>query len=148
VIAGLSTGPVSHRITSSNMTVTYPNGSQRSWTVDRTRTWSASGNTITVSVKSEASGNVSETGTNRFGDAFTNTILSPITANSNCAFRPYTGEFQHQISTRMATVLFGTNPGGVQQNDPNYCGSYGTYGFYITYTNGTRTLNRFVSYWR
>jgi hypothetical protein len=152
VVAGLSSGPVSHRNTSSNMSITFPDGSQRTWTVDRTRTWTASTSlsnpTVTVSIKSEASGNVSETGTNRFGETFTNTIISPVSANSNCAYRPYTGEIQHQVNNKTVTVLFGTNPSGTALNDPAYCGSYGTYGFYITYSNGTRTIPRFVSYWR
>ncbi len=151
VIAGLAPNTtVTHRNQSSNMSITFPNGSQRTWTVDRTRSWSSNSNssTITVSVYSEATGNVTETGTNRFGDAFTNTIISPVTANNNCMWRPYTGKWEHQILTRMATVTFGTDPSGTQVGTPTYCGSYGTYGFYINYTNGTITRNKFVSYWR
>jgi hypothetical protein len=154
VVAGLApttltpTTTVTHRIQSTNMTITFPNGSQSTWSVDRTRSWSNTNSVISVSVYSEHSGNVAETGSNRFGDAFSNTFLSPVTANSNCLFRPYTGEWEHQISNRTATLKFGTNPLGTSIGTPTYCGSYGLYGYYITYTNGTITLNRFVSYWR
>jgi hypothetical protein len=148
VAAGEAAGPVTHRIQSSNMVITFPGGSQRTWTVDRTRSWSYAGSVVTVSVYSEASGGVTEQGTNRFGDAFTNSIVSPVTGTSTCLFRPYTGQWQHQISTRTANVVFGTDPSGNHIGTPSYCGSYGTYGYYITYFNGTTTRNRFVSYWR
>lgn len=153
VLAGLSPNTtVTHRIQSTNMNITFPNGSQRTWTVDRTRSWSSNANnstyTVTVSASPGASGNVTETGTNRFGDQFTNAITSPIIANNNCSWRPYTGQWEHQISTRSATVLFGTDPSGVQIGTPTYCGSYLAYGYFITYTNGSTTRTRFVSYWR
>lgn len=151
VVGGLAAGTtVTHRITSSNMQITYPNGEQRAWTVDRTRSWSSnSGNTLyTVSLYSEATGGVTEQGTNRFGDAFTNTIIDTISATNNCSWRPYQGTWQHQVNGRTATVVFGTNTLGTHVGTPTYCGSYGVYGYYITYTNGTNTYYKFVSYWR
>jgi hypothetical protein len=158
VVAGLAptaltpTTTVTHRITSSNMQVTFPNNTTRTWTVDRTRSWSYSNSVLTVSVYSEHSGGVAEQGTNRFGDAFTNTFIDTVSANNNTCekWRPYTGTWQHQVSTRTATVAFGTNPSGIHIGTPSYCATLGnlaTYGYYITYTNGSRTLNRFVSYW-
>jgi hypothetical protein len=153
VMAGLAPGTtVTHRIKSSNMSITFPNGTTSTWNVDRTRTWNSSSTTptlYTVTVSSSpGSGNITERGNNRFGEAFTNSITSPVAANSNCAYRPYTGTWEHQIGTVMVTVQFGTDPSGNPQNNPTYCGSYGSYGFYITYTNGTRVIPRFVSYWR
>lgn len=154
VVAGLAptlltpSTTVTHRITSSNMKITFPGGTQRTWTVDRTRSWSYSNSVVTVSVYSEHAGGIAEQGTNRFGESFTNKFISPVTANSTCLFRPYTGTWEHQVSTRSATVLFGTNPSGTQIGTPTYCGSFGTYGYYITYTNGSITRYKFVSYWR
>ena len=130
------------------MSITFPNGAVRTWTVNRSRSWtsSADNHTFTVGVSSiDGTNNVTETGTNRFGDQFTNSITSPIMANNNCAYRPYTGEFHHQLASRMSTVLFGTDPSGVQQNSATNCGSFGTYGYYITYTNSNATRHRFVS---
>ncbi len=147
------TTTVTHRIQSSNMKITFPNGTQRTWTVDRTRSWNyssaGSSSIVTVSVYSEHAGGVAEQGTNRFGDAFSNTFTSTVSANNNTCekWRPYTGEWQHQVSTRTATVLFGTNITGTQVGTPTYCGSLGNYGYYIHYTNGSTTRTRFVSYW-
>jgi hypothetical protein len=148
VAAGLAAGPVTHRIQSSNMKITFPNNTQRTWTVDRTRSWSYANSVVTVSVYSENTGGVSESGTNRFGDAFSNTFVTTVTGNSTCLFRPYTGTWQHKVSTRTATVVFGTNALGTPVGTPSYCGAFGLYGFYITYTNGSRTLYKFISYWR
>ena len=149
VAAGMASGPVIHRIQSTNMRITFPNNTQRTWTVDRTRSWSYSNSIVTVSVYSEHAGGVAEQGTNRFGDAFTNTFVSPVSANnSTCEkWRPYTGEWQHQVSSRTANVLFGTNLSGTQVGSPTYCGMLGNYGFYIHYTNGSVSRTRFVSYW-
>ena len=147
VIAGtaLANTTVSHRNTSSNMTITFADGTQRSWTEDRTRSWSNANGHITVSVYSEAAGNVSETGTNRYGQSFTNIIMDTISANNNasCTWKPYIGKWEHQVGTRSATVVFGTNAGGTQIGTPTTCGL----GYYITYTDGSRTLQRFVAYW-
>jgi len=150
VVAGLAPGTtVTHRIQSSNMSITFPNGtSQRNWTVDRTRSWSSSGSTITVTVSTTPGGSpYTERGTNRFGDQFTNTITSPISANNNCAWRPYTGTWVHQISPRKATVQFGSNALGAQVGSATTCPLSIDYGYYITYTNGTTTLYKFVPYW-
>jgi len=138
---------VTHRNISSNMTVTFADGSQREWTVDRTRRWSNVSGYVTVSVYAEGAGNVTETGTNRYGESFTNKITSPIEAcNQGCAWRPHTGQWEHDIAGRSAVVAFGDNASGVHIGTPTTpCGT--NYGYYITYSNGTNTWPRFVSYW-
>ena len=144
---------VKHQIQSSNMQITFPNGTERSWTVNRTRIWASSnGNTtFTVTVTSSpGSGNVTETGTNRFGESFTNTISSPIIAdNTTCEiWRPYTGTWTHVVGSNSLNVVFGTNNTGTQVGTPTYCPSIiGDYGYYITLTRGSGTRNRFVQYW-
>ena len=149
VIAGLTTNTTVTRRNVGNMTISFPNGTTRTWTVDRTRSWSsvvnANVNTITVSIYSEAAGGVDVTGTNRFGNTFTNTIVQPIAANNNagCYWKPYTGKITHSVSSRTATVLFGTDASGNQIGSPTTCGD----GYYITYTNNNRTVYKFVGYW-
>lgn len=145
------TNTVTHNITSSNMVITFPNGAQKTWSVSRQRTWNYNSGVLTVSYKSSLPSGVVETGTNRFGETFTNSVTNTIIANNSCTtspFRPYTGTWEHQISNRTATVQFGTNALGSPVGTATYCGTYGLYGYYITYTNGSRTLNLFLSYWR
>ena len=154
ILAGLAptsltpTTTVTHQIQSSNMSITFPNGSTRTWTVDRIRTWSSNGSAISVSLSSDG-GAPTETGANRFGETFTNTISSAITAdNTTCEiWRPYTGQWTHVVGSNSLNVLFGTNSTGTQVGTPTYCGTLGDYGYYITLTRGSGTRNRFVSYW-
>lgn len=151
VVAGLApttltpTTSVTHNITSSNMSITYPNGSQRTWTVSRQRTWSSSGSTVTATLASSLPSGVTESGYNRYGVAFTNTISATIAANNLCNWRPYVGQWVHSIDGRTATVLFGTNASGEQIGSASTC--VAGLGYYITYTNGTTTRYRFVPYW-
>ncbi len=145
----LTNQTVTRRNQSSNMSITFPDGSVRTWSVDRTRSWSSSVtgsvNTITVTVSSENANHIDATGTNRYGNTFTNTIVTPIMANNNlsCTWKPYQGETQHVVNNRTTTVVFGTNLLGTQIGNATTCGD----GYYITYSNGIRTLHRFVAYW-
>jgi len=150
VMLGLATNTTVVRRNQGSMEITFPNGETRTWTVDRTRSWGSvvtgNLNTITVSVYSEASGNVDVTGTNRYGTDFTNTINTAIEANNNtgCIYKPYQGSVTHAIANRTVTVLYGTNPAGVSIGTPTTCGD----GFFITYTkNGNLRATRFVYYW-
>jgi hypothetical protein len=154
VVLGTGTATsVTHLIQSSNMKVTLPGGSQRTWTVDRSRTWTRTGNVVTVSLAAgsgAAGSSVTESGTNRFGEAFTNSITQTISADNNDGYRPYTGTFIHQIGTATGTVTFGTSSSGTQEGTAATTAlsfPFGSYGYYITYVNGSATRSRFVSYW-
>ena len=151
VIAEVVTNTTVTRKNTGNMTITFPDGSTRSWTVNRTRSWSSvvSGNknVITVRVYSEAAGNVDVTGTNRFGNTFTNVIADTIAANNysaGCYWKPYEGKTIHSVNNRTVTVLYGTDASGNQANNPTQCAA----GLFITYTKANgNTATRFVSYW-
>lgn len=146
----LTNATVTRRNVSTNMEITFDNGETRKWTVDRTRSWNSTvtgnSNLITVSIYSEAAGNVDVTGTNRYGTTFTNTINTTIMANSQtgCLFRPYQGEVTHSIANRVVTVQYGTNPQGGAMGSATTCGD----GYFITYyKNGNVKSTRFVYYW-
>ena len=147
VAVGLDQTTVTHRNISTNMTITFSDGSQRTWNVDRTRSWSGAGGVITVSIYTENSTGEDTWGTNRYGTSFTNSITQTISANNNsCAgkpYRPYTGTMVHKVANRTVTVLFGTNSSGTQIGTATTCGD----GFYVTYQKNTRTAYVFVPYW-
>jgi hypothetical protein len=137
---------VTHRNQSSNMTITFADGSQRSWNVDRDRSWNLTGSTVTVTLSSENTNNEDSWGTNRYGTAFTNQITENISANNNnlsCIWRPYTGKIVHKIANRAVTVTFGTDASGTPMGSPTTCAD----GYYITYTRGNKTAYAFVPYW-
>jgi hypothetical protein len=150
VMAGIATNTTVATRNQAGMSITFSTGAQRDWKVDRTRSWGsvvADGhNTITTNVYSEGPGNVELSGMNRYGQSFTETILTAIEANNNarCLYKPYAGETQYITSNRTTTVVYGTNPEGVRIGSSRVCGD----GYYITYVGerGT-TTHRFVSYW-
>jgi hypothetical protein len=134
-----------------DITVSFPNGSQKTWMVNRSREWSSTvtgnNNQITVTVYSEAPGGVDVTGINRYGNQFTNTILTNIMADNNpaCPYKPYQGKVQYVVANRSTTVLYGTDANGNPIGTPTICGL----GYFITYVNTSNghTETRFVGYW-
>src|ERR1019366_2725906 len=148
VLLGLSTTTVAHRHTG-DLQLTFADNTQRTWTIDRTRTFKNTGGVASIELSSEAANSVDATGTNKDGNTFTNAIPTTIVANANpnCPWKPYTGEYTHHVANRTATVVFGVNSAGTS------IGSAATsstdcalMGYMVTYTNGTHTRTRFVGY--
>jgi len=142
VILGLEQGPVTRR-NQGTLSITFSNGT-RTWTVDRTRSWSnATGSNATVTISTEAANSIDAQGTNRYGIAFTNTIVTSIIAEQSCGFRPYQGETTH-VADRSVDVKYGTNSAGVQVGNATTCGN----GYFISYTKANGVSGtRFVPYW-
>lgn len=148
------TAPANTTVTRRNqgdLTVTFDDGSARTWTVDRTRSWSNVGGPIAVTVSAEASGNIDVTGTNRYGLPFTNAITTPIVANNQpgCIWRPYNGQSVHTAVRRTTTVQYGADRAGAHVGTATACGNGSDgYGLYITYTKANGASgNAFVPYW-
>ena len=142
---------VTHQIQSSNMSITFPNGAQKKWMVNRARSWSSNADNSIITItesSSPNSANVTETGEDRYGTLFTNSITSAIIGNNNCNWRPYTGTYTHQMPGQVTSLQYGTDTYGNQVGTVGHCGSYGDYGFNITYINASLRIYRFVSYWR
>lgn len=137
-------GIVKHRDRSSNMSVTFSDGTSGTWSVDRTRTWSASGAVVTVSVSTEASNDEDTWGTNRYNQSFYTKIPTAISANDynylttpNCIWRPYAGQYSYSDASGSASIQFGTNSAGSAIGTPTTttCGlGNSSYGYYLTYT--------------
>ena len=143
---------VKHRDKSSNMTVTFSDGTTGSWNVDRTRTWSLSntGNVITFSVSTEATNNEDSWGTNRYGEQFNTNIATPISANNSnslCWWRPFQGKYVYNVPSRSATasLTFGTNSSGAVVGTATTCAP----GYYLTYTLSAYNYNLYLylPYW-
>jgi hypothetical protein len=151
-------GTVKHRDRSSNMSVTFSDGSHGTWSVDRTRTWSASSGVVTVSISTEASNDEDTWGTNRYGQTFNTTIPTAISSNDydfanspNCIWRPYTGQYSYTDPSGSASIKFGTNSSGsyIGTATTTACGSgNSSYGYYLTYTlpSYNYTFNYFGAY--
>lgn len=134
-------GTITHTITSSNMSITFDNGSQRTWQIARQRTFTYNnGIVITVTgLHTEGSTTgIAEWGTNRFGNAFTTAIKEPLVFRQDCSFRLGSGKVQHTTTHFDATVTFGLDASG----NPTGCPGANSYYMKIVWTGpggNTRT---------
>jgi hypothetical protein len=107
-----------HAITSSNMSVTFDNNTQRVWSVARQRTFSYANQNVTIATTgihtADATTGISEWGLNRFGNAFTTVIApnNPIVIQSDCGWRVTSGQVQIIGPVVTTTVTFGLDVNG------------------------------------
>lgn len=121
-----------HTITGSNMSITFDDGSQRTWQVARKRTFSYNNGIVLTITGIGTSGNltnVAEWGTNRFGHPFTTSISSPLVFRLDCSGRLTSGEIGHEGFATVA-VKFGLNAAG----NPTTCPGTGKYYYRLTWT--------------
>jgi hypothetical protein len=149
VMDGAVSGTVAHKHVSDNFTVTFSDGSQKNWSVRRTRTFSGSGllsvKTITLSGDTMINGNnnVDMWGTNSNGDAFSSSLITPIVSNSVCGYyHPISGEYTYFVSSRSVDILFGVDASGNL-----ITGSLCPFGFKLTYTVSGSSKYAIDSYW-
>src|SRR5690606_23393363 len=91
-------GTITHTITSSNMSVTFDNGSQRTWQVARQRVFTYNNGVVITVTGTHTDGSVigiAEWGTNRFGRSFITAITQPLVLKQDCSFRVGSGKVVH-----------------------------------------------------
>ncbi|MBS1618693.1 MAG: hypothetical protein JST76_09250 [Bacteroidetes bacterium] len=148
LLAGLDNGTVVHRHTATSVQLTFDDGSQRTWSVDRSRTYtrtSAGALSLTLSGNATQGGhtNVDMWGTNRKGADFVNEITTPIVFDNSCSSyrNPDSGEMKHYVNGNTLDVLFGVDATG---NVTTSC----PYGYKVTYTTSrNRTYTAVFQYW-
>jgi hypothetical protein len=117
---GLNTNPttITRKIRANNMSITFDDGTVRSWSAARKRTWTGSNGTATsLTVEGDTTlAGVSNTevwGINRAGNAFTTVMNTPIVVNSTCGwYAPVSGMKTHAFNSRVSTITFGTDASG------------------------------------
>lgn len=130
----LSLGTVTHTITSSNMSVTFDDNSQRTWQVAKQRVYSFSNNNVSITITGThtdgALSNIAEWGTNRFGHPFTSATIEPVIIRSDCNWRVVSGTVKHTIPLGTATATFGLDVNG----NPTSCPGAGHFYFKVVLT--------------
>lgn len=132
---------ITHRISSSNLSISFNDGSQRSWQVDKQRVFTYDNGYVitTTGLHTEgATTGIAEWGTNRLGNSFTTAITTPLIIREECGFRLTEGAVQHKTNLFMATVTFGLDVDG----NPTTCPA-GNYYFKVLWTGpngGTGTV--------
>ncbi len=124
---------ITHAITSSNMSVTFDNGSQRNWQVARQRVFTYNNGIVITSTGTQTVGGVTgvaEWGTNRFGNIFTTRIAQPLVVRQDCNFRLVSGKVEHAATIFNASATFGLDAAG----NPASCPGPGNYYMKIEWT--------------
>ncbi len=127
---GLTPNPntIVRKIRANNMVITFDDGTVRTWSAARKRTWTGAGGIITsLSIQGDSTlSGVSNTevwGVNRAGNAFTTVMNTPLVVNSTCGwYSPVSGKKTHTIGTRISSITFGTDATGnvVSSGCPNH----------------------------
>lgn len=136
--------PIVHTVTSDNMAITFDNGAQRTWHIARQRTYSFNG-TYTVSLSgfhTEGSvSNISEWGTNRFGNSFTTTIDAPLTVKQSCGWLLTSGQSTLTNSAGKTSITFGLDAQGNATGCPI---NGGVYYFKLVFTGNAGRSYTFI----
>jgi hypothetical protein len=125
---------ITHTVSSSGMSITFDDGSQRTWQVATRRVFTYNSGVVVLTITgNNSTGNndgIAEWGTNRFGHSFTSTITEPLVIRSDCYFRLTSGQVKHE-GFGTATATFGLDAGGNATTCP---GASGHYYFKLTWT--------------
>lgn len=124
---------ITHTITSNNMSVTFDNGSQRTWQVARRRVFTYNNGIVVTVTGMHSEGGVTgiaEWGTNRFGRSFTTAISQPIVRRQDCAFRVGSGKVTHTTQAFTASATFGLDANG----NPTGCPGANSYYLKVEWT--------------
>ena len=142
-----STTPIVHTITSDNMSITFDNGSQRTWSIARQRSFSYSGGIVITETGLHTIGSttgISEWGTNRFGNSFQTQISQALVVAQSCSWQLTGGQVVVTNAAGSTTVTFGLNSTGQSTSCPI---SSGTYYFELVWAgNGGKTYTFILPY--
>jgi hypothetical protein len=108
-------GAIVHDINSPGLSVTFDNGSQRTWQIAKRRTFTYNNGIVITTTGRHTDGTttgISEWGTNRFGNAFTTVITQPLIIRQDCSFRLTAGEVSHRGLAATIVVTFGLDAAG------------------------------------
>lgn len=144
IIRNLATlGTITHEISSSNMTLTFDNNTQRSWQIAKKRVFTFNnGIVITTTGNATVDGlsGVAEWGTNRFGNTFITTITQPMVIKQDCNFRLTSGQVTHNRLQATLVVTFGLDAAG----NPTSCPGLGLYYFKLVYTGSNGVVRTVI----
>jgi len=126
-------GTVTHTFTSSNMSITFDDNSQRTWQIAEQRTFTYD-NGVVISVSGfhtdGSNTTIAEWGVNRLGHAFASSTVAPLVIRQDCNFRIVSGEIKHVTPAVTLTTTFGLDASG----NATSCPGTGHYYFEAVWT--------------
>ena len=137
-----SLGTIVHTITSTGVTVTFDNSTQRTWQIAKKRTFTYNNGVVITTIGTHTEGTVtgvSEWGTNRFGNDFITAITQPMVIREDCNWRLVSGQVTHSRLLANVVVTFGLDSAG----NPVTCPS-GTFYMKIVWTNVNNVVRTYI----
>ncbi|MCP9751667.1 hypothetical protein [Ferruginibacter sp. HRS2-29] len=135
-------GTIKHTISSTGMSITFDNGSQRVWQIAKERVFTYNNGVVITTNGTHTDGNItgiSEWGTNRFGNEFVTSISTPMVIRQDCNFRLVSGQVTHQRLLATTVVTFGLDSAG----NPVSCPS-GNFYFKIVWTGTNGIVSTYI----
>jgi hypothetical protein len=136
-------GTITHAITSSSMSVTFDDNTQRVWQVARQRVFTYNNGVVITTTGTHTDGtnlHIAEWGTNRAGHTFTTSTLEPLVIRQDCNFRLVSGKVAHSLPHVNASVTFGLDVNG----NPTSCPGTGHYYFKVVWAGGTGNTHSII----
>lgn len=140
-----SLGTITRTVTSPGLSLTFDDGSQRSWQVAKQRVFTYNNGLVVTSSGMHTEGgvtNIAAWGTNRFGNSFTTAFTTPLVIRQDCDFRITTGVVTHVTPRITASATFGLDASG----NPTGCPGTGTYYYKLAWTIGNRSNSIILPY--
>jgi hypothetical protein len=123
---------ITHNISSSNMSITFDDNTQRTWQVAKRREFTYDNGIVSRITGNHAEGSSTDIavwGSNRFGKPFTTIIIQPLVIRQDCNFRVTSGTVKHE-GWATATITFGLNSDGI----PTACPGLNSYYYELIWT--------------
>ncbi len=108
-------GPIVHTLTSDNMSVSFDDSTATTWHVARKHTFTYDNGGVLSITGTHTQDNISgiaEWGENRFGNAFTTVVSTPVVVRQSCDMRITSGVVTHSTPAYVATITLGLNQDG------------------------------------
>lgn len=137
-----SLGTIVHTITSTGVTVTFDNNTQRSWQIAKRRTFTYNNGIVITTIGTHTEGTVtgiSEWGTNRFGNDFVTAIAQPMVIRQDCNWRLVSGQVTHSRLLANVSVTFGLDSAGNPVTCPN-----GVFYMKIVWTGANNVVRTYI----
>lgn len=123
---------ITHTLSSSDMSITFDDNTQRTWQVAKQRVFTYDNGVVVTTTGNHAEGSntgIAVWGSNRFGHAFMTAITQPLVLRQDCNFRLTSGAVKHE-GWAVATATFGLDADG----NATSCPASGSYHYKLVWT--------------
>jgi hypothetical protein len=140
-------GTITHSIVSTGITVTFDNGSKRSWQISKQRVFTYDNGIVITTTGTYSDGTdtgIAEWGTNRYGNSFKSIISADKVIRQDCSFRLVSGQNTVKNDNGVTVITYGLDANGDATGCP---ADSGTYYYKLTWTgNGGLTFTIIAPY--